>query len=114
MHSPLPSQHGQVEIASVAQPTRSTNFQNHFIYQNSYESERFGTQLWKTVLWRGYEMVGQQRFVAQLLWPDRRHIAAAYVNNNLTLQRTRLPKQLCVVRRRDTARSCHSQTQLIR
>jgi hypothetical protein len=82
---------GKVEIASIAQPNAFDQFPDHFIYQNSYDSERFGTQPWKTVLWRGYQMVGRQRFVGQpALAATDRHIAAAYVNNNLTLQRARL------------------------
>ena len=82
---------GKVASVSIAQPSTLDNNTQQLLYYNSYDSERYGTQPWNTVLWRGYEQTGQQRFIGQpaVALTDR-NFAVAYVDSSLTIQRARV------------------------
>ena len=56
---------GKLAVEGITQPSALDKSNDQFIFHNSYDVERFGPQPWKTVLWRGYEQVGTQRFVGQ-------------------------------------------------
>src|SRR5205085_3795077 len=78
---------GKVALASIRETYQLDTNTQQLIYHNSYDSERFGTQPWQTVLWRGYEQVGSQRFIGQpALAVTDRHFELGYVGNTWTVQ----------------------------
>ena len=56
---------GKLAVEAIVQPSAIDKATDQFVFHNSYDVERFGPQPWKTVLWRGYEQVGTQRFIGQ-------------------------------------------------
>jgi len=76
---------GKVVLASIRQPSALDSSTNQLIYHNTYDSERYGTQPWKTVQWRGYEQVGNQRFVGEpALAVTDRQTALMYIGSAFT------------------------------
>jgi hypothetical protein len=82
---------GKIATVSIAQPSTLDSNTQQLLFYNSYETERFGTQPWNTVLWRGAEQTGSQRFVGQpaLALIDR-DFDLAYIDASLTAQHARL------------------------
>jgi hypothetical protein len=82
---------GTIVSTSIAKPSVLDNNTQQLLYYNTYNSERFGVQPWKTVLWRGYDQAGQQRFVGRpAMAATDRNFALAYIDRNLTAQSARL------------------------
>jgi hypothetical protein len=82
---------GKVATVAIVQPSLLDNNPQQFLFYNTYASERFGAQPWKTVHWRGYEQAGRQRFVGQpAVAVTDRNFVLAYIDNNLTAQSARL------------------------
>jgi hypothetical protein len=76
---------GKIVTASVMQPWVLDPNTNQFIFHNTFDSNAYGSQPWNTVLWRGYEQVGAQRFIGQpALAVTDRQTALAYVGNTFT------------------------------
>jgi hypothetical protein len=76
---------GRIVTASIPYPWALDTDPAQFVHYNTYNTERFGTQLWKTVHWRGYERAGTQRFLGQpaIVVTDRQS-ALMYVGNSYT------------------------------
>jgi hypothetical protein len=82
---------GKLAVAAITLPSPIDTDTQQFPYLNSYDTERFGTQPWNTVLWRGYEQAGAKRFLGQpAIAVTDRNATLAYVNTSYQVRGGRL------------------------
>src|SRR5262245_1701365 len=82
---------GKLVTASIIQQSLLDNHQDQKLYYNTFDSERYAVQPWKTVIWRGHELAGQQRFLGQpAVAAMDRNFALAYIDSNFNARRARL------------------------
>lgn len=81
---------GKVELIARVRPSVLDNNVEQLLVYNSYDSERFGRQLWKSVHWRGYEQVTARRFLGTpAVAATDRQFTTSYVNSNYATQKAR-------------------------